>query len=375
MTRGRRREHYQWNMDVVGVEGVEAEAELLAAIVTFFQRVGLSAADVGIKVSNRKVLQAVLERCGVAADQLAAVCVVVDKIEARRRRRASAAAARHSRRTPHPAIPRRSCRVRRWRRSWRRRACRVAWRTACWRRWRCAPWTSWPRCSARTARPSPSCVTCSCWPKARAGATGGTRARVSLERGANARARRAGYGIADWLQLDTSVVRGLAYYTGTVFEGFDRAGALRAICGGGRYDKLLAAYGGEATPMAGFGFGDAVIVELLRDKGLLPAPAHAVDDVVFALDEGLRAAAAGVAARLRAGGRSVDVVVERGRKMKWVLKRAQALGAARLVLLGGEEWAAGKVRVKLLATREEVDVPADALSPQHPAPAAAAGAQ
>ena len=58
-----------------------------------------------------------------------------------------------------------------------------------------------------------------------------------------------------------------------------------------------------------------------------------------------------------------------------VLKRAQALGAARLVLLGGEEWAAGKVRVKLLATREEVDVPADALSPQHPAPAAAAGAQ
>ncbi len=58
--------------------------------------------------------------------------------------------------------------------------------------------------------------------------------------------------------------------TGVVFEGFDRAGSLRAICGGGRYDRLLATYGGDPAPCAGFGFGDAVIVELLRDKGLLP---------------------------------------------------------------------------------------------------------
>jgi histidyl-tRNA synthetase len=55
-----------------------------------------------------------------------------------------------------------------------------------------------------------------------------------------------------------------------VFEGFDRAGALRAICGGGRYDRLLGTFGGEDQPCAGFGFGDAVIVELLKDKGLLP---------------------------------------------------------------------------------------------------------
>jgi histidyl-tRNA synthetase len=59
--------------------------------------------------------------------------------------------------------------------------------------------------------------------------------------------------------------------TGIVFEGFDRAGQLRAICGGGRYDKLLGTFGGEDQPCAGFGFGDAVIVELLKDKGLLPA--------------------------------------------------------------------------------------------------------
>ena len=81
MTRGRRREHYQWNMDIVGVAGVEAEAELLAAITTFFKRLGITSADVGIKVSSRKVLAAVLSRYGIPDDAFAPVCVVVDKID------------------------------------------------------------------------------------------------------------------------------------------------------------------------------------------------------------------------------------------------------------------------------------------------------
>ena len=81
MTRGRRRGHYQWNMDIVGVEGVEAEAELLAAITTFFARLGVTSEDVGIKVSSRKVLQAVLARFDVPEESFAPVCVVVDKIE------------------------------------------------------------------------------------------------------------------------------------------------------------------------------------------------------------------------------------------------------------------------------------------------------
>lgn len=72
MTRGRRREHYQWNMDVFGVPGVEAEAELLAAVVDIFRSVGLSERDVGIKVSSRKVLQAVAAQCGVPADKFGA---------------------------------------------------------------------------------------------------------------------------------------------------------------------------------------------------------------------------------------------------------------------------------------------------------------
>jgi len=113
------------------------------------------------------------------------------------------------------------------------------------------------------------------------------------------------YGIADWLVLDLSVVRGLAYYTGVVFEGFDRSGELRAIFGGGRYNKLLSTFGGEDLAAAGFGFGDAVIVELLKMKGLLPHISGAsAEIVIFPFNEDLRAIAMGLASKLPGQGRA-----------------------------------------------------------------------
>lgn len=81
MTRGRRREHYQWNMDVWGVPGVEVEAELLSAMVTFFKNVGLGSDDVGIKVNSRNVIGEVLGELGVPEEKFAATCVLVDKLE------------------------------------------------------------------------------------------------------------------------------------------------------------------------------------------------------------------------------------------------------------------------------------------------------
>ena len=110
------------------------------------------------------------------------------------------------------------------------------------------------------------------------------------------------YGIQDWILLDASVVRGLVYYTGLVFEAFDRKGELRAIAGGGRYVKLLETFGagggryvklletfGDATiPTAGFGFGVAVIVELLKERNVLPTFYTAgIDTVVFAVNKDL----------------------------------------------------------------------------------------
>eukprot|EP00898_Chlorokybus_atmophyticus_P004940 jgi/Chlat1/5447/Chrsp36S05450 len=303
MTRGRRREHYQWNMDVIGVPGVEAEAELLAAITTFFTRVGLSSQDIGIRVSNRKVLQAVLDNFNIPPESFAAVCVIVDKIEKLPREQVQAELAQLA--VPADAID-----------------------------------GILNAMSLRTLEDLE-------------GLLGAESLAVAELKQLFALAE--GYGFRDWLQFDASVVRGLAYYTGTVFEAFDRKAELRAICGGGRYDKLLATYGGGDTPACGFGFGDAVIVELLKDKGLLPMLPPAVDDLLVTLDSTLRKEAAGIASRLRAAGRTVDFVLE-DKRLKWVFKYADRCGASRLIMVGKDEWEKGVVKVKVLATREETEM-------------------
>ena len=156
------------------------------------------------------------------------------------------------------------------------------------------------------------------------------------------------------------MVRGCAYYTGPVFEAHDRAGILRAICGGGRYDKLIGSLGGKDLPATGFGFGDMVIMELLADKGLIPELSSGVGDVVFGMGAELRGSAMQVAGKLRASGRSTDLVLE-DKRIKWVFKHAERSGAARLVMVMPEEWSKGNVKVKDLATGEETEISFDSL--------------
>ncbi|RRT64810.1 hypothetical protein B296_00007197 [Ensete ventricosum] len=168
------------------------------------------------------------------------------------------------------------------------------------------------------------------------------------------------YGYSQWITFDASVVRGLAYYTGIVFEAFDREGKLRAICGGGRYDRLLSTFGSDDIPACGFGFGDAVIVELLKEKGLLPDLGRQVDDIVFPLDEELEGQASMVASTLRRKGHSVDLVEDK--RLKWVFKHAERVNASRLILVGNSEWQRGMVRVKVLSTREEYETKIDELN-------------
>lgn len=161
------------------------------------------------------------------------------------------------------------------------------------------------------------------------------------------------YGIEDWILFDASVVRGLAYYTGIVFEAFDRKGELRAIAGGGRYDKLLETFGGEPTPAAGFGFGDAVIVELLKERNVLPSfESSGIDSVVFAMNEDLYGPAIGIATELRKAGQSVDVILEQ-KKTKWVFKHADRIQAKYVIIVAPNEHANGEVSIKELATGEQ----------------------
>merc|ERR1712127_188746 len=169
------------------------------------------------------------------------------------------------------------------------------------------------------------------------------------------------YGIEDWIIFDASVVRGLAYYTGIVFEAFDRRGELRAIAGGGRYDKLLETFGGEPTPAAGFGFGDAVIVELLKERDVLPSfEGSGYDTVVFAMNEDLYSVAIEVASTLRAQGQTVDLILEK-KKTKWVFKHASRNEARYCVIVAGNEYENGEVSVKDLSVGEQKAVAIDAL--------------
>jgi len=310
MTRGRRREHFQWNMDIWGVSQETAEVELVRAMVTFFQRVGLTSEDVGIKVNSRLVIGEVLTELGIPEELFAATCVLVDKLE----------------KIPIDAIQD-DLNELGLERSVVEKLLHVL--------------TNNSLESLKNALGEES---------------------EAVEQLEKLFELAEAYGIADWLVLDASVVRGLAYYTGVVFEAFDRRGELRAIAGGGRYDKLLETFGGDPTPAVGFGFGDAVIVELLKDRDLLPSFGEAgVDCVVFAMSPDLYSSALNVATQLReAADLKVDVVLE-NKKAKWVFKHADRLGAKYCFVVGTDEYAAGEVSVKNLEESSQERIKIDDL--------------
>ena len=166
------------------------------------------------------------------------------------------------------------------------------------------------------------------------------------------------YGFAHLIRIDLSVIRGLSYYTGTVWEVFDATGAMpRAIAGGGRYDKLMEVFGGQPTPMVGFGFGDVVILDILTERGLLPTFTRGIDDVVYPMSATEFTVATRVATFLRSEGRKV-VVDYSLRRFKHVIERAEKDGAKRLLIIGGNEVRDGVCVVRTLgAERKEEKIP------------------
>jgi histidyl-tRNA synthetase len=142
-------------------------------------------------------------------------------------------------------------------------------------------------------------------------------------------------GDTEWLRVDLSIVRGLAYYTGIVFELFDRTGEFRAICGGGRYDTLLQSLGGADMPALGFGMGDVVLGELLRAKGLMRTADMSADFWVSGDEEVPLERIMAEAARLRADGHAVEYAL-RPQSMSKQKKAAQASGARNFVTLSND---------------------------------------
>ncbi len=306
--RGRGREHYQWNVDIWGTDEISADAELISVLVTFFRSVGLTEEDLVIKMSSRKVLEEVLGSLGLKGDIFAKTCIIVDKMD----------------KLPADTISQQLSEL------------------------------GLDESSILTIQSTLAIKDMESLGKNLGEESVAVKELTSLFSALEA------YGISGWIEFDASIVRGLAYYTGPVFEAHDRAGELRAICGGGRYDKLLSTLGGRDLPATGFGFGDMVIMELLAEKGLVPELIADIDDVVISLSPELRNAAMSVASSLRNTGRSVDLVLEE-KRLKWAFKHAERTGAERLVMVMPDEWEEGKVKIKNLESGEEIEVSIDLL--------------
>jgi histidyl-tRNA synthetase len=164
------------------------------------------------------------------------------------------------------------------------------------------------------------------------------------------------YGIADRLVFDIAVIRGLSYYTGIVFEAFDTERTFRAIFGGGRYDSLLTTIGGAPTPAVGIGFGDVVIVEVLKELLGETAAAEKSGVIIGYMFPEQREAATRLARTLREAGEKVDLMLAR-QKPKPFFSRASASTAAEAVFIGPDDVAKGAAKRKNLATREETELP------------------
>jgi len=163
-------------------------------------------------------------------------------------------------------------------------------------------------------------------------------------------------GLGGFVDVDFRIVRGLAYYTGIVFELFDAGRALRAICGGGRYDQLLRQVSGVDLPCVGFGMGDVVLAELLKDSAFERSAPRRLDAFLVAVSGDDERAVLGLAHALRDRGVAVEYALRSG-SVRRQLELAAARGAPRAVILGPDERASGMAVVRDLAGGSEARVP------------------
>lgn len=309
--RGRLREHFQWNVDLVGEEGTAADAEVLAIAINGLRELGLDEKDFRARVSDRRLLSALLTASGVEDGRLGDAFAVIDKVERETREK------------------------------------------------------TLEKLEAVGMTPAAADLLMQLFASPGLDAVRrhfGDRPEVSeLLAGLEAyRSDLVALGLGEYVEFDLSIVRGLAYYTGIVFELFDRAGELRAICGGGRYDRLLEWAGGEALPAIGFGMGDVVLGELLEERNLVPDYDRRIDYFIVTVGDESRPLALGIASRLRAEGHSV-VYPLRAQSVRKQFAGAGTEGARRTIVLGPDEVARGVALVRDMATGTETEVNLDEL--------------
>lgn len=293
--KGRLREHYQYNCDIIGEASPDADVELIAVCIDILRAFGFTADDVVVRISDREFWADFLRAQNVAEDRWQQVLEVIDKSEREARE--------------------------------------------------------------KTAE--------------RLGDLAEAVFRILEEGGRSEKLDRIvdglrQRGLADFVKVDLRIVRGLAYYTGVVFEAFDRAGKLRAIAGGGRYDNLIhqLSAGSASLPALGFAMGDVVLGELIRENAAASAKMKAtmardqqLDVYVVIAKEERRGDAVAQVQELRDRGYRVDYPLTEAKVGKQ-FQTAEHLNAE-VAVLYGDEWP--QVKVKRLATRDEQLVPHEEL--------------
>ncbi|MGE5687220.1 MAG: histidine--tRNA ligase [Gemmatimonadota bacterium] len=302
--RGRLREHFQLNCDLIGEPGPLGDAEIIALAIDVVRAFGLTPRDVRVRLSDRRVLTALLAARGVPDAALATAYQFIDKIERVRRDEIDRFRAEAS--AIAPATPQDLVDISMIR--------------------------GWPALEAELERA----------PGAQAAAAPLRATYAALD----------AMGLAEFVDLDLTIVRGLAYYTGTVFELFDAGRTLRAICGGGRYDSLLAALGGVDLPALGFGMGDVVLAELLKERGLGPAATAGLDVFVAAVTGGDVPHVLAVAHELRDAGLRVEYGLSAA-PLRKQLDLAAARRSRYAVVVGPDEWARGQVVLRNLEEKDK----------------------
>lgn len=314
MQKGRGRSFHQFNADIFGEAGPEAEIELIALLVQCLAAFGLTADDFYIRLSDRNLWFYYLEALGLDEPRARTVLTVVDRYE----KHGDAAFTAYTE-AFGPLPEDLKARI-------------LAFLGV----------KSLPALEAMLAP------------------LGGDKLAARLAEWRQVLSALDAMGLGSFVTVDLGVVRGLAYYTGFVFEAFDRRGDLRALAGGGRYDDLVKKLGGPDLPAVGFAIGDMTFSLLLEQRGLLPPLVSAPDVYCVIGGAAERLAAFREIHALRAAGFRVEYPL-RDLAFGKQFKAAAESGARLALILGGDELARGVVKVRDLGQRSEVEVPRDAV--------------
>ncbi len=297
--RGRLREFFQWNVDVIGVSDVVADAECILVGVEALRELGLTAADIVVRISNRRLIGALLNGTGIVEPSHREAFALMDKAG----------------KLPAEEL------ARRWDEGFGAKL----------------PFTELYHLLAAADLPSL---------RGAVQELGEFKASAAFDSALDETERLFTilhhFGITEFCELDLQVVRGLAYYTGPVFEFHERSGGERAICGGGRYDDLLGRLGKSPEPAVGFGMGDVVLSLIMKDRGLLTAEQRG--GAVFVVDaaEGLREMVHRTVGGLRRAGIEAEFNYAR-QSLGKQLKAADKRGARVAIILGEETQGRGGV--------------------------------